>query len=445
MGYSLPRCHAVRLLRASNSSCSYCLSNRGLVNWALETERCYQTKLLTLAQERSNSNKSISLTDPQNCLSFEEEGLQTLNSCYEDGYRTLCNIVSSYTNQDHLISDLTKVINAISISDYYKPLVRRQLRSLITSCGQGEVANQVAPLPPTRVLFCAVENKDVEPPISTHAWLSLMADSLNEPLTRFMIANTQSNDTRVNMKCRSRSSPLAGVALRNEYRLVQWLPTDSTLAENLQDYYRVSLREYNTNAHLVFFDIDTTYDTCGNGVREAGEDCDRFGENGLEPNPSCNEDCRMESGFECSTHQMVLTECSATQCGNGHRTSNEECDDGNTISGDGCDSSCKIEQDFSCSRTYNESSKCNLIPKPTPSSTSSSSPPTSSSLSSEEVLPSLSSLPLSPSIILTETSTPPELEVTSSSSIVRTSAVSIIVPVLLVISYLLMSGFSITR
>merc|ERR1740130_2412087 len=47
-----------------------------------------------------------------------------------------------------------------------------------------------------------------------------------------------------------------------------------------------------------------------------------------------------------SEHEV--TDAFSGTCGDGKRTSSEECEDGNTNSGDGCDSSCKIEKGFQC-------------------------------------------------------------------------------------------------
>eukprot|EP01022_Parablepharisma_sp_SALTPOND_P013163 TRINITY_DN173_c2_g1_i5.p1 TRINITY_DN173_c2_g1~~TRINITY_DN173_c2_g1_i5.p1 ORF type:complete len:100 (-),score=2.11 TRINITY_DN173_c2_g1_i5:27-326(-) len=42
--------------------------------------------------------------------------------------------------------------------------------------------------------------------------------------------------------------------------------------------------------------------------------------------------------------------CTKTSvCGNGVREGSEQCDDGNTNSGDGCDSSCNVESGYICS------------------------------------------------------------------------------------------------
>ena len=60
---------------------------------------------------------------------------------------------------------------------------------------------------------------------------------------------------------------------------------------------------------------------CGDGVREGDEECD---DGNLLPGDGCDPSCRLE-------------------CGNGRLDPNEECDDGNLLPGDGCDSSCRLE------------------------------------------------------------------------------------------------------
>eukprot|EP00928_Gymnodinium_smaydae_P058539 TRINITY_DN4173_c0_g3_i1.p1 TRINITY_DN4173_c0_g3~~TRINITY_DN4173_c0_g3_i1.p1 ORF type:complete len:4825 (-),score=897.58 TRINITY_DN4173_c0_g3_i1:121-14595(-) len=86
--------------------------------------------------------------------------------------------------------------------------------------------------------------------------------------------------------------------------------------------------------------------TCGNGVVDAFEDCDEsvvpdpLGimnqldvETMSEPTPRCIK-CRFAPGL---------------RCGDGRRSFEEECDDGNNVTGDGCDAKCKIEIGWSCS------------------------------------------------------------------------------------------------
>jgi len=69
---------------------------------------------------------------------------------------------------------------------------------------------------------------------------------------------------------------------------------------------------------------------CGNGVMDAGEQC--------ETNQPCagpNQTCDMT---RCRCAGRVLF------CGNAVLDPEEECDDGNTVSGDGCSAGCAIER-----------------------------------------------------------------------------------------------------
>ena len=67
------------------------------------------------------------------------------------------------------------------------------------------------------------------------------------------------------------------------------------------------------------------------------------------PTINCNMQglCSGPNTCDCSPgwHGLVgLEQCLATQCGDGELTHDEDCDDGNTQSGDGCDASCSLEQ-----------------------------------------------------------------------------------------------------
>jgi len=66
--------------------------------------------------------------------------------------------------------------------------------------------------------------------------------------------------------------------------------------------------------------------TCGNGAVEAGEQCD---------------DGNTVSGDGCSA--TCQTEAPAPRCGDGTVDAGEQCDDGNTVSGDGCSATCQNE------------------------------------------------------------------------------------------------------
>jgi len=84
---------------------------------------------------------------------------------------------------------------------------------------------------------------------------------------------------------------------------------------------------------------------CGNGIIEAGEQCDLNNFGGL----TCA-NFGYNSGFlQCTNCQIITTFCYTTTgitgiCGNGLLEPGEQCDDGNTISGDGCSSGCRFEE-----------------------------------------------------------------------------------------------------
>ncbi len=73
------------------------------------------------------------------------------------------------------------------------------------------------------------------------------------------------------------------------------------------------------------------YESCGDGVVTAGEECD---------------DGNVRGGDGCSS-KCTLEPIPPT-CGNGIRTLGEECDDGNTVDGDACSNRCKLGPDNPC-------------------------------------------------------------------------------------------------
>src|SRR5690606_27110101 len=65
--------------------------------------------------------------------------------------------------------------------------------------------------------------------------------------------------------------------------------------------------------------------SCGNGIIEAGEECDDGTNNSVEPNARCR------------------LNCSFSRCGDAITDANEQCDDGNRFNGDGCNTLCQDE------------------------------------------------------------------------------------------------------
>ena len=92
---------------------------------------------------------------------------------------------------------------------------------------------------------------------------------------------------------------------------------------------------------------------CGNGQLDPGETCDdgvpptqKTGPNAI-PDTGCNALCQLEANWVCSTPGQPCKNMAV--CGNGLLTSDEACDDNNTVSGDGCSGNCQaIETGWQC-------------------------------------------------------------------------------------------------
>ena len=91
---------------------------------------------------------------------------------------------------------------------------------------------------------------------------------------------------------------------------------------------------------------------CGDGVLDDGELCDdgvppakKVGADAIDT--GCNAFCQIEANFICPTPGRPCVD--QRVCGNNVLTSDEVCDDGNTVSGDGCSGDCKtIEPGWQC-------------------------------------------------------------------------------------------------
>ena len=96
---------------------------------------------------------------------------------------------------------------------------------------------------------------------------------------------------------------------------------------------------------------------CGNGIVEAGEECDN--KNGL----GCSANCKVDTGFICRGLSPSVCFRNNPICGNGVIEVAESCDDGNKVAGDGCGSTCLVEDGFVCA---GEPSKCSKKPADAP-------------------------------------------------------------------------------
>jgi cysteine-rich repeat protein len=98
--------------------------------------------------------------------------------------------------------------------------------------------------------------------------------------------------------------------------------------------------------------------SCGNGTRDPGEQCDC----GTEPK-KLPDGCKATNGIfygdgtgctkTCTPEPSCLdgtgkTQACTTSCGDGNVDPGEACDDGNLQGGDGCSSACEVEDGFTC-------------------------------------------------------------------------------------------------
>ncbi len=86
---------------------------------------------------------------------------------------------------------------------------------------------------------------------------------------------------------------------------------------------------------------ETTGDpgVCGDGIRDAGEDCDGTDLGGQD----CS-DAGFDQGELACTRECTFDVAGCSSCGDGIVGPGETCDDGNTESGDGCDANCQTEE-----------------------------------------------------------------------------------------------------
>jgi fibro-slime domain-containing protein len=88
---------------------------------------------------------------------------------------------------------------------------------------------------------------------------------------------------------------------------------------------------------------------CGDLMVTGDEACDDGNTKGGD---GCSADCKqVEPGYTCPKANGVGGPCTPVatpRCGDGRLSFGEECDDGNTTSGDGCSSTCTLEPGYSC-------------------------------------------------------------------------------------------------
>ena len=363
LGYAKPRCQGISALNRSDNDCPGCIHNQAILDWAISSELCFQDKLLTYAR----SQNLASHPDPPDCLAFENHAIDLLESCYLEKDAAICHLV---VNSDSLVlleSDLKVVLDTILINNpYYESAVTRHMRDLATSCDLPEsssLANEVAP-ETERMLLC-VSLSSSQNGLTQQGLTQALAQRLNQSSTDFVIA---SFDPKLDVSCQQKSDPAWSVGSA-DYFVVQWTLTDGADMSALTMCQHAGACHVDNVQSLIYFEYKSlTTSSCGNGRREATESCDIFVYTGMD-GYGCSEQCDAVAPFECTTEQLQQSFCRKELCGDGLRTSNEECD-GGYESLLGCNpESCTIEDGYKCEIPYNATSHCTpLILKTIPTS-----------------------------------------------------------------------------
>ena len=347
------------------------------MRWSNKVEMCIQTGLQNLIASDFSGVES----DPVTCMSFEKKAIRKVNECYRNpegksdyNQPELCKLLGNGISQE-VHQDLTNLVKAFHVGgDYHVGTVDMGIPELVRECGHPDVANSLyIGEPRLRVIFCAwafdqryTNERSVDPDY----YVTIVSRHLNDSESNF-----QYGGTGLSPLC-AEKIPISVQAGHYDFHVVTWFASpNSTMAQNWN--VTVATREKVEFVIGVFFEFTydrddylanriRDYSKCGNGRRDPGEMCDYAMLN----SSVCSLECEIEQPieetegiYECNTDQLKQSYCWLQQCGDGKKTSAEECDDGNLSNGDGCSSQCRIEQpQFTCRNRYNQTSICKSPP-----------------------------------------------------------------------------------
>ena len=360
LSYAQRRCNAINNLnmqRPGRPPCSTCV-NRTAFRWAHHIEQCFQEKLLTLIE-------SYQSNDPISCLAWEREAALEMNKCYSQTY-PLNTHISELSESELRILASTFQIGG----EYYDFMVNRGMPEVVKSIGNS-IAHELVTKPPMhRLLFCIKARKTVYPTGVTPA----LPEDYIEIVKN--LVDKKHVESLSNYHYIGRDSWHGGNPCEyNQPPGINYVPFEFNLialfVENPDNHPEMSIpMSFQWRSPSSVFYSAAVYEMtsssadsnkpprlmtlCGDGIRQATEECDTEGSS-----EGCEMSCRVKDNFECSTARLEQGQCWSEVCGNGRRTRGEECDDGNLQDGDGCDSTCHITTEtHTCIDKYNASSVC---------------------------------------------------------------------------------------
>ena len=405
LSYAKRRCEAILTIE----------DNSPYKEWMIQHEACLQQKLYQLTINMTQLTKSREAPpDKPVCLQFEKKAFEAVEECYIETHESLCNISGNGTD---LRNDLYEIVRILTLNDsYFNHTVQISFARRLEKCGRQvftEVSEAIIEQQPKRLVLCFADMLGF-----TEEHINSLLESISKTLNRSRKEFTYGRYIFPQQKgpCYSEAPGYIRIAVHlQKIHFVIWPLSSGQSVPQLKREYQ-SFNEAIQDRFIFWPANGYKRDgVCGDGIRQANEGCDFgvfYGEDF-----GCTEDCNVLEEHECYTNPLSPDSlCHKQTCGNGKRTSNEQCDDNNLSNGDGCSSNCTIEEGWECTVEYVARSDCsrNNTLSPSPSSTfQQSSIPVSSSIYSGDE----SSTPTMPTSTLpTETTTVPNIPLSPSAS-----------------------------
>ena len=375
--YAQKRCEAARTF----AGCSNCITNEEIVSWSNKVETCIQSGLQNLIISDFTRIES----DPVTCLSFEQKAIEKINECYRNpegrsnnDRPELCQLLGNGIS-DFERQDLSTLVSAFNVGGHYhESTVDSGIPELVRQCGHSEVADSLYVGRPTyRLIFCMwayyIGSQITTPgrSVESDLYVNFLSRQLNDSESHF-----QYGGSNMHSLCKSSTPHSAQVTEdRYDFHIVTWFASpNNTLAQN----WNKVTADNDNNGKIIAGYYEFTHDLsdylpnrvrdyskCGNGKRDPGEMCDYA----MLDSSMCTLDCNIqqplnesEGIYECSVDRLNKSYCWVQTCGDGKKTSGEECDDGNLDNNDGCSSQCRIEPQCLCKNRYNQTSICRPLP-----------------------------------------------------------------------------------